>query len=338
MTPCSRLDDFPKLATWLRERRQTGDATGESLTIAATLVRAIAEALEHWNGDGDAYACRRFKSGLSQFTSSSKRPLEDFLGAEALADRLGLELLDMVASLSELALRVAASDGLYEALKSAADATGLAVLRFLAAWAAFNTGQAELAVSECDKVDQPFAPIHTLQGQALLDLGRAQEAVESLEVAVGLAPSDTVAWFQLAKAHHVLGRFTAAFHALRTARRLAPQSDEVALYMGLIALDQAPTATAGLAAEALAALRPPLKRHTGNPIVAITLLRLAHAVGDKALAREVIRDVDWPVLMGRPETPGLLPPLLSALGDSAWYDLASEILTSATVAPPATCS
>ena len=316
------LQDHPGLATWYREHAATPPGIDQP---AQLLVWRLCEAL----CTGPVSSVRRLVDGIRVFLTTSVAPLEDFLQAEDVCHKCDTKLLDLIGTLGEAAVRSEHADGFFQTMQSLADATGLVVLRFLAAWAALNIGRLEQCIAECEKVDEPFAAIFTVQGQALLELGKPREALEVLAIAVKLAPQEVLAWFQTAKAHHIIAECDHAFAALRRCRSLSPQSDEVCLYMGLVALDS--SASPVYIDEALAALKPLLPRFADHPVIVFTLLKLACRHGDKGQTEQILKGIVWQNDMRGAEGVRLLPPVLRALDTMGWHDVAAALLNGMTL-------
>jgi tetratricopeptide (TPR) repeat protein len=317
MADTSRLQDYPGLARWFGQRT---NATAPFDRQGDALVYATCEALTRHQGD----VVRVWIAAFNQFLARSDAPLADFIAAETIVQQCDAEFVDLIGELGEEAIRHDYGDPFFAAMQAGADLTGLVFLRFLAAWTALNKGDLELCVTECDKVDEPFASIYTIQGQALLELLRPKEAVEALGIAVKLCPTEAMAWFQLAKAHVVLKEHREAFAALKECLRLAPQSEEVALFMAMVA-NEAPDAP-DLAKEAMSALKPHLPRHAGNGIVVLNLLLLALGYQSKDEAKEIIEQGDWAKVSSQKDSVSSLSQALRGLHALDWMDLASDLL------------
>lgn len=317
MADTGKLQDYPGLRRWFDQR------AGRAASIerqGEVLVYQTCEALTLHRGD----TVRSWTKAFKQFLVRSPAPLADFVQAEQVVQECDAELVDLIGELGEEAVRHDHAAPFFEAMQSGADLTGLVFLRFLAAWTALNQGQLEVCVAECEKVDEPFASIFTIQGQALLELEKPKEAVEVLNVAVKLCPTELLAWFQLAKAHHVQNQLPLAFAALKECQRLAPQSDEVALYMAMIANEEGQTPA--LAPDALAALKPHLARHAGNGVVVFQLLLLTLKVDEKVTALSIVQQADWARIATQKDLLSTLSQTLKALHAKSWMDVAAELL------------
>jgi tetratricopeptide (TPR) repeat protein len=323
MADLSKLDDHPGLADWYRT---TVKSASDTSSPSARLVRRLCECL----GANDSSAVRQWLDAFSQFFTTSANPLAEFLDAEALVQSCDADLLDLLSEFGEAAVRTHQAAVFFSSMQRAADATGLVALRFLAAWTALNTGRLEQCVDECDKIDEPFSSIFTIQGQALLELGRVAEAIQALTAATKLAPSEILAWFQLAKAYHVMDRHSEAFAALEQCRRLAPQSEEVALFMAMVAAE--PTCDTELGITAFDALGQHLERMSGEPVVIFALLRLALRQQDKPRFQRVVAAAEWARAAAHEGFVKELAEILRALHDRQWMDMAGALL--ARVVPP----
>lgn len=318
MADTTKLQDYPGLARWYGQRTGSPapfDRQGDAL------VYATCEALTRRRGD----VARVWIPAFKQFLSRSDSPLADFIAAETIVQQCDAEFVDLIGELGEEAIRHDCADQFFDVMQIGADRTGLTFLRFLAAWTALNKGDLELCVAECEKVDEPFASIYTIQGQALLELLRPHEAVEVLNIAVKLCPSEVLAWFQLAKAYVVLKQHHQAFAALKECLRLAPQSQEVALFMAMVANESQDAQ--GISQEAMDALKPHLSRHTGNGIVVLNLLLLALGTQDKDSAKQFIAQGDWSKVSSQKDALASLSQVLRGLHALDWMDLASDLLT-----------
>lgn len=317
MVDTSRLQDYPGLARWFSQRAATPapfDRQGDAL------VYATCEALTRSHGD----VVRVWTSAFKQFLNRSDAPLADFVAAESIMQQCDAEFTDLIGELGEEAIRHDYAEPFFAVMQSGADKTGLVCLRFLAAWTALNKGDLETCVAECEKVDEPFASVYTIQGQALLELLRPKDAIEALNIAVKLCPTEILAWFQMAKAHVVLREHREAFKALKECLRLAPQSDEVALFMAMIA-NEAPDSPE-LAQQALVALKPHASRHAGNGVVILNLLQLALGTKSKDEARAIVELADWSQVSAQKDSLSSLSLCLRSLHALNWMDLASELL------------
>jgi len=317
------LSAYPGLLRWFEQQAQTPPSLENSPEF---LVWRLCDAINTLNSAG----ARRWLDAFRLFLQRSSDPLKDFLAAEGLVDSHGAPIMELIGVIAEHTVRREQGDQFFDAMRSGADSTRLVVFRFFAAWTALNTGRLEQCVAECEKVDQPFAPLYTLHGQALLELGRCREAIEILEIATKLASTEPLGWFQLAKARHLSGEPDQAFVALRQCRQLSPHNLEVSLYMALVALEI--NADTSLAEEASEGATRLMSNFGANPMVVFTFLRLACRTGKKPDAIQVLNQANWAEMISQSDLMRALPPVLRGLHDAGWLDLASRLLNAITPA------
>jgi hypothetical protein len=149
--------------------------------------------------------CKIWADGIERLVDFGSPFLENILVTDALASNLKTSLTDIYGKLAESALLHGDGAKAHAALKILADKTELAAFRFLSAFIAFNMNDLNTCVCECELVTEPFAPIYTLLGQALLESGNTSDAIDALKVAVSVAPSDPLPRVQLIKAYLVSG-------------------------------------------------------------------------------------------------------------------------------------
>lgn len=164
---------------------------------------------------------------IEQILNSKPSLLQHILDTDALAVTMDTSVVDLYGILAEQALRNNQSQQAFNTLAKLADKTGLAAFRFLVAWIAFNVNDLEHCINECEKVNEPFAPIHTLLGQALLESGKVQSAIEALTVAAEIAPRDPLPLVQLVKAYIIIGRQQDCFAAINRCRKIVGNNLEI---------------------------------------------------------------------------------------------------------------
>ena len=209
-------------------------------------------------------------------------------------------------------------------ISKAADSTGIISLRFLAAWLALNLGSLNICIDECEKVNQPYSYIYTLQGQALLELGNALEAANILIAATSLAPKEILAWFQLAKAQHVLDNPIAAWEALEKCREISPRNPEVALFMAIISLDQKFSRShRQLAYDELFSL---LDQISDQSDVILRLLQLAVALDDKQAAARLTNRISGNKIRQSKIQLLIVAEVLRKFQKIGWMDISARLL------------
>lgn len=254
-------------------------------------------------------------------------PLDDYLDTEAIVNKCEITLLDLISRFGEDAVRAGNVDRFLNSVINAADRTGIIGLRFIAAWLCLNTGDLKRCINECEKVDEPFASIYTILGQALLELRKPEQAIEALTVAVKLSNTELLAWFQLAKAHYSLSNYREAYKCLLECNKLAPNNIEIALFQAIVANE---FYDRELHIDAFRSLRPHLKRNSGDAEVVFNTLQLAVKAGEKSWLEGCLTDIDFRQLKNDNRFPKLVSPFLRTLYDNNWMALSAKFLTDIT--------
>jgi Flp pilus assembly protein TadD len=115
---------------------------------------------------------------------------------------------------------------------------------------------AEAEYREAIAADPEHAEAHMELGLALADMGRAEEGLKELAVAVKLAPEDSMARHELASLLMDEGDYRTAIGHLREAARLEPESFEIQLDLGLCYAQKGFYAEAERAYEKARGLKP----------------------------------------------------------------------------------
>jgi tetratricopeptide (TPR) repeat protein len=208
-------------------------------------------------------------------------------------------------------------------MEESADATNLACLRFMSAWVCINEGEMQKCVDQCELIDEIYAPILTIKGQAQISLGHIEEAILTLVDACKHSPQEILAWFQLAKAYHITNRPEASWNALLKCENLAPQSAEVSLFMGIVALEMEQSDKVLHAYECLSSHQSYLIK---NASLNLTLIKLSLKIGDPAQIKEIIAIPDWDAIVDQPEFFREIPGILRDLEELDQMNIARDLL------------
>lgn len=312
------LKEFPALASWYELH---GKWTQKDRSLPEWVAIKTCAALD---SDQNVYALKIWIGALLESFSSSQDLRRDFLEITTHFSDYNADFTEILGDLSHLAVQLNLGSGLLPVLQMGAARTHFSALRFLAAWTALNCNKPDICVEECDHVEEASAPIQALQGQAYLELGKPHEALEALNVATTLSPQDIVPWFQKAKALQVLGRSIDAFHALKVCENLAPGSNEIALFMAMIAggLEE----NIAIKEHAWASLKPHLKDWGHIPNIPFALLRLAGLLNDREKALHVVSDFGPLIGLSSTEDFQDLSDILRLLQQREWMDIAAKLL------------
>ncbi len=213
-----RLDE---LSEWVSQ--QDNDSPSEKHP-AMHLIESVLDIFEDEHN-----ATHFWKEGLRAFHSKSANILNEFDKADDILKSFGIDYIQLSAEVLESSFSTGEAEGIAPLVQSFADASGLTAFRFLSAWIYLNLNEQKKCIDECEKVEAPTSSIMTIEGQAFLELGRAEESRDCLQVSVSLNPYEAMSWFLLAKAHISLESFEAAIAATEKCHSLKPNSHEVTL-------------------------------------------------------------------------------------------------------------
>ena len=279
-----RLDDYPKLVKWYALRRETLPNGGDPVTA---FLHQVCNALK----EDDQRFVKRFADALATLVTHPRGAALCNDVEQALAEK-GAVFTELTSEAAELALAHGQGEQYFDLLRTLGDRTSLATFRFLAAWVALNLNCLEDCIEQCELVEQPIAQVQTLHGQALLESGEAEEAIQVLEAAVHNSPDEVLAWFQLAKAYHVLERYAQAIDTVRRLRRIAPQSAEVSLMMAIVVLSSGANEPT-LVLETWRAVSLFVKDLDGDATNLGYLFDLALRSGEEANMVWLIENISW---------------------------------------------
>lgn len=312
------IDDYPEFSAW---SLTTG--TGSSLNSQETynLAKSIATILRL---EDQSLRLELWIAHFSRSIAEIAQGNDVYRLNESLLKKFGLDLTAFISDFASLAIELRYGHEYLRLVEALADTTDLLSYRFLTAWMALNLNEHEKCITECDKVDHPFAAVYTIHGQALLEMGRCSEAIEVLNIAIELDPNEALAQFQLAKASLVSGDTQRAWRAAKVCERISPNNPEVALLLTMIALEG--DNIQGGVDEAWDALSAFFCNGCTNEVLIANLLDLAFRRREKNWARSVIENSDWQTIYSQPGIYQKISGILRGLGAHDWLDLAAIVL------------
>lgn len=317
MTQTGILHKYPKFYSWYNE---TSEEEANKQNQAEASILQLCQAIDTGEDNG-----KHFWWGiLRQELSSQEDAQGHFLQMTEFCKNLGVDFPELLGVLTDLAIRQNQSAQICDDLSVSADLTSIATLRFLAAWSAFNNDDPQRCVDECTQIETPFAQVKGLMGQAQLELGDIKGAVASLKTAVALDDKELLSWFQLAKAHSLLEQPEEAWAALEQCEELSPNSQEVAVFMGLLVTKN------DLDLQCAQTAFREMLRHTHGMTVNASFLSLLIQVGietgNESNLESCLSTFDWASLSRTKEYIQVLPDILRALGDCNWMKTSKFIL------------
>lgn len=314
----SLLPEFPKLFAWYSQHSSKPPTIDN---LPEFHVWIVAKSLR----TPVAMRCRVWSEAIAEIVLSCTSILESVIEADRLTNDLGVSLSDIYSKLAESAIIFGEGPKAFKALQSLADQTDLAAFRFLSAWTAFNIDQLPDCISECEKVNDPFAPIHTLLGQAYLESGMAADAIDSLKVAIQLSPSDPLPLVQLVKAYLVTGIQVEAYRTIDKCRKLLGPNIEIEC-LAAMSIMSGPSRRDDFSEGTLAALENFLILQPWDFEAFSLAFELAAELNAKKWAEKYAELVDLSEIERPLDLAKQVASLLKKTGARHWHDISRLIL------------
>ena len=309
------LVDYPGIKSWYEFVQ-----ADHSMTCSAEIfVISTCKLLEARPSD----AAEEWANLFVEYLLVSSEPSQAFIEIQNLFNENQTDFLSFIGDMGEQTIASPSAAGFQKAMEESADATNLACLRFMSAWVCINEGEMQKCVDQCELIDEIYAPILTIKGQAQISLGHIEEAILTLVDACKHSPQEILAWFQLAKAYHITNRPEASWNALLKCENLAPQSAEVSLFMGIVALEMEQSDKVLHAYECLSSHQSYLIK---NASLNLTLIKLSLKIGDPAQIKEIIAIPDWDAIVDQPEFFREIPGILRDLEELDQMNIARDLL------------
>lgn len=151
---------------------------------------------------------------VTEFCQNSTNPRDEFIAAETRLNEVNSSFVQGAGIIASASFDCRLESNVLKSMLTLADCTGIAALRFTAAWIAFNMNEFDFCIKECEKIEDHGHHVFGLMGQAQLESGDPRSAIDSINIALKMNPNDAALWFQLTKAFYVLEEHSAAWTAL----------------------------------------------------------------------------------------------------------------------------
>lgn len=312
------LASLPKFAAWIVSH-QSKPPTSESLAD-----------LHLWNiGKAmrtvEPNRTKVWVEHAEQITKLTPNFLQHVLDADHLAVALGSSLADLYSMLAESSIVSGNGDRAFHALEMLANHSKLAAFRFLSAWTAFNLDDLDRCISECELVDEPFAPIQTLLGQALLEKGQLADAIDSLKTAMELDKSDPLPVVQLVKAYIVSGIQIEAMRCVEKCRKLLGQNIEIEC-LASMAITMGPNHNQEFCDKTLSRIGTYFES-TANDLEVFSIgMNLATDLNRLDWAKKFVEIWEIPTDANPFQLAGKISDILKKTGELHWYELSKFII------------
>ncbi len=266
----------------------------------------------------------------SLFCEVSGSPLNDFIHAEELLNENGHSALEIISAIAAASFEWEQEKRAFASILRLTNLTGLTALRFTAAWLAFNMNNFEACISECEKIDDHGFHVYGLMGQAYLENGQPQQAINTLRIALAINEHDPAIWFQLAKAAFVIGNHDEAWQALESCTVVNGPGAEIVILQCAIACagcESNPVEGAPRRSLALAAARAIFEHDANKSMLLVYAAKLALFAKNESC---FIEEVSWFLgLEGKLDTALItvdVSEVLKALQKKGWYRGAAVLL------------
>lgn len=311
------LERMPRLNQWFLSQTKPLTIADPAAFHLWSLIRAMRV--------GDTIRCHTWTEALRLIMDSKIEMLDHILQADELTNSLGHSLTDVYTPLVEAAILGGEGSRAFIILQKMADLSGLAAFRFLAAWTAFNEDKLSICIAECEKTTEPFAPIHTLLGQALLESGKTSDAIDALKVATKIDPSDPLARVQLIKAYIVLNIPSEAMRVIEECRKILGANLEIEC-LAAMAIIASPGPKPDFAQKTLVQLGHHLQRQPSDFEAFCLAMDVAIKMSMKDWGKALIESLQLDESKSIGDVIAKLPRILKAMNDLKWHDAAKILL------------
>lgn len=235
--------------------------------------------------------CLGIQNSFQEWLEESSQPAVDFAELIPYMADYGVSFNNLLADLAEEAARLGHGLGLAKVLQKVALKTQEPVCSFLAAWIFLNLNQLPACIAECQRVNSSYGPVQGLLGQALLESGKLEEAIQALQAAVRSSPEDLLSWFLLSKANLAANHWEAAWECIQICKKLAPEHEEVKAMIAIIAEECAENSL--WLRTAWEEVHPIWLNNSGRGFLTALLYRLAFLLNEPAKADYITSHADW---------------------------------------------
>ena len=311
----SPLENYPKLWAWYR-KTQLIQLRHNHEILVFNLARSLSLKGQQTS--------KSWMQTIDTFLMHSTNPLEDFLFADSFADELKAPLTQILSELCEDSILTGNGMRAFSSIQALASRTNLSALRFLSAWIALNNGDFESCIEECEKELEPHANIYTLLGQAQLESGNAEDAIDSFKISIKLNPNDPMTLFQLVKAYLVVNQIEPAIQILTHCRSICEDNIEIECLAALTAIsDQGKNRSfLSLTAERLTLF---FEKNPGDLDLMCLAFNVHEILGDQTRIRNFFSVANFSLLAAKPKFHAKMSAILRKLGERGWFAISQNL-------------
>ncbi len=267
-------------------------------------------------------------AGLSHFFRSLQQHGERasvFQQLEEESAAHSCSLQTVLSFVAEQAILNEKGDLLLDIFDELAEWSASSIIWFLCAWLSLNLDDPAQCVSYCQRVKYPYSPILSIQGQALLELVRTEEAIASLEQAVDIAPRDLISWFFLTKAYFATGDELNAWLGIEQCLKLEQNHPEILTLMGIMACQAQDSPTEWIE-RSWAALYLFARQKELTGAIAAMLYVIAFKLGDPKRAKKLNQELNLEDIKQDPDFLRNLGQILKMFQSLQWRDENQDFL------------
>jgi hypothetical protein len=313
------LSQFPKVRDWwLANQHRPPTREHPAAFHLAILAKSLKLAKSNMG-------CQYWAKEIKQLASEIDGFLEHILECDQLANSLDTALTDIYGKLAEAALLSGEGMTALSALQVLAVKTNLAAFRFLAAFTAFNMNDYETTINECESVTEPFGPINTLLGQALLESGNPIEAIDALKVACAVSPSDPLPLVQIVKAYLVTGVQSEAMKAVDKCRKLLGHHIEIEC-LAAMTIMAGPHRNAEFNSRTFRALDKHMTEYPDDFEAYAIAMDLSSELQDRNFARQFTRQLEINETINPQRLALRVSEILKKSAALNWHDVSKELI------------
>ncbi len=311
------LEQMPELNQWFLSQTKPVTMADPTSFHVWSLIRAMRA--------DDRNRCRMWTESVLLLLESCTSVVNHILETDTLLNALGYSLTDIYTPLAEAAILSGEGSRSFCVLQKLADLSGLAAFRFLSAWTAFNDEKPNVCIAECEKASEPFAPIHTLLGQALLESGHIMEAIDALKVATKVAPLDPLPKVQLIKAYLVVGVPVEAMRLVDECRRIVGTNIEIEC-LAAMAISAGQGQKPEFAERTLLQFGKHIEENPFDFEAFALAIDVASNLSRKDWCQTYSKNLDLRDHCDMGSVLSKLPGILKRMNDLRWYDVAQIII------------
>ena len=309
------LCEFENLNLWYEQHKLSRLKVGHEI-----LLMAICQSIK------TDFDLNYIHHGLSRFLAHSVDVCQDYLEVEKVLSKDDFELEQFWSFCAHYAVQQDDCSQFRTEFRKFSNGIGKSSFQFLNAWMAFNHDEFGLCIRDCDEIKPSFGAVLTLKGQAELESGDAEAAIESLLEATRLTPNDLLSWFQLAKAGWTESNENICSMALQECRDIAPTHPEVILFSMMLSTYQENVDLASELWPLLDRVDDDLFSKSDWVIEALNLALLMHTSDELMWLME---KVNWHEVFRNPDFLKAVVKPLRKMGERNWMKACKILLTKA---------